>query len=63
MEWPAMLFQQLVMVPAFIAIFAAIGAWVFSCDPISEAVDVVRGGLLYGWTGALFMCEQVYAFQ
>ncbi|SFK86867.1 hypothetical protein SAMN05444581_1345 [Methylocapsa palsarum] len=58
-----MLIQQIVLVPAIIAIYAATGAWIFSCDPIAEAVDVVRGGLLYGWTGALFMCEQAYAFQ
>jgi hypothetical protein len=44
-----MLIQLTVFVPAVIAIYAATGAWVFSCDPISKTVDIVRGGLLYGW--------------
>ena len=47
-----MMIQFTVFVPAVIAIYAATGAWVFSCDPISKAPDVVRGGLLYGWAGA-----------
>jgi len=46
-----MMIQFTVFVPAVIAIYAATGAWVFSCDPISKTVDVVRGGLLYGWVG------------
>ena len=40
-----MMIQFTVFVPAVIAIYAATGAWVFSCDPISKAPDVVRGGL------------------
>ena len=62
-EWPAMMIQFTVFVPAVIAIYAATGAWVFSCDPISKTVDVVRGGLLYGWVGVLFLCAQVLALQ
>jgi hypothetical protein len=58
-EWPAMMIELTVFIPAVIAIYAATGAWVFSCDPISKTVDVVRGGLLYGWFGVLFMCVQV----
>jgi len=37
---PAMLIQLTVFVPAVIAIYAATGAWVFSCDPISKTVDI-----------------------
>jgi hypothetical protein len=44
-ETPAMLIQLTVFVPAVIAIYAATGAWVFSCDPISKTGDIVRGGL------------------
>jgi hypothetical protein len=62
-EWPAMMIQFTVFAPAVIAIYAATGAWVFSCDPISKTVDVVRGGLLYGWVGVLFVCTQVLVFQ
>jgi hypothetical protein len=61
-ERPAMLIQLTVFVPAVIAIYAATGAWVFSCDPISKTVDIVRGGLLYGWIGVLFMCARVLVF-
>jgi hypothetical protein len=62
-EWTAMMIQITAFVPAVIAIYAATGAWVFSCDPISKTVDVVRGGLLYGWVGVLFVCTQVLVFQ
>jgi len=62
-EWPAMMIQFTVFAPAVIAIYAATGAWVFSCDPISKTLDVVRGGLLYGWMGVLFVCMQVLALQ
>jgi hypothetical protein len=61
-ERPAMMIQLTVFVPAVIAIYAATGAWVFSCDPISKTVDIVRGGLLYGWIGVLFMCARVLVF-
>jgi hypothetical protein len=61
-ERPAMLIQLTVFVPAVIAIYAATGAWVFSCDPISKTVDIVRGGLLCGWIGVLFMCTRVLVF-
>ena len=44
-ERPAMLIQLTVFVPAVITIYAATGAWVFSCDPISKTVDIVWGGL------------------
>jgi hypothetical protein len=59
---PSMMIQLTVFVPAVIAIYAATGAWVFSCDPISKTVDIVRGGLLYGWIGVLFMCARVLVF-
>ena len=59
---PAMMIQLTVFVPALIAIYAATGAWVFSCDPISKTVDIVWGGLLYAWIGALFMCARVLVF-
>jgi hypothetical protein len=62
-EWPAMMIQLTVFVPAVIAIYAATGAWVFSCDPISKTVDVMLGGLLYGWVGVLFTCTQVLVFE
>ena len=62
-EWPAMMIQFIVFAPAVIAIYAATGAWVFSCDPISKTVDVVWGGLLYGWLGVLFVCAQVLVLQ
>ena len=62
-EGPAMMIQLSVFVPAVIAIYVATGAWVFSCDPISKTVDVVRGGLLYGGVGVLFMCAQILVFQ
>jgi hypothetical protein len=55
--------QFTVFVPAVIAIYAATGAWVFSCDPTSKTTDVVQGGLLYGWVGVLFLCAQVLALQ
>ena len=58
-----MMIQFTVFVPAVIAIYAATGAWVFSCDPISKTADVVHGGLVYGWVGVLFMCTQVLVFQ
>ena len=61
-ERPAMIIQLTVFVPAVIAIYAATGAWVFSCDPISKTVDIVRGGLLYGWIGVLFMCARALVF-
>ena len=61
-ERPSMMIQLTVFVPAVIAIYAATGAWVFSCDPISKTVDIVRGGLLYGWIGVLFMCARVLVF-
>jgi hypothetical protein len=54
-----MVIQLTVYVPAVVAIYAATGAWVFSCDPISKTVDIVRGGLLYGCVGLLFMCAQI----
>jgi hypothetical protein len=57
-----MMIQLNVFVPAVVAIYAATGAWVFSCDPISKTVDSVRGGLLYGWIGVLFMCARVLVF-
>src|ERR1700730_4391833 len=60
-ERPAMMSHLTVFVPAVIAIYTATGAWVFSCDPISKTVDIVRGGLLYGWIGVLFMCARVGA--
>ena len=47
-----MMIQFTYFAPAFVAIYAATGAWVFSCDPISKAPNIVRGGLLYGWAGA-----------
>ena len=50
-----MMIQLTILIPAIVAIYAATGAWVFSCDPISKTIDVVRGGLLYGWIGVLFM--------
>lgn len=56
-----MVIQLTVYVPAVVAIYAATGAWVFSCDPISKTVDIVRGGLLYGCVGLLFMCSRVPA--
>jgi nicotinamide riboside transporter PnuC len=62
-EWTAMMIQITAFVPAVIAIYAATGAWVFSCDPSSKTVDVLRGGLLYGWVGVLFMCAQVLVFR
>ena len=34
-----MMIQFTVFAPASIAIYAATGAWVFSCDPISKTVD------------------------
>jgi hypothetical protein len=58
-EWLAMIIQLTVLVPAVVAIYAATGAWVFSCDPISKTADAVRGGLLYGWLGLSFMCAEV----
>ncbi|MGC2224358.1 MAG: hypothetical protein WA624_19410, partial [Methylocella sp.] len=61
-ERPAMMIQLTVFFPAVIAIYAATGAWVYSCDPISKTVDIVRGGLLYGWIGVLFMCARVLVF-
>ena len=61
-EWPAMMIQLTVLIPAVVAIYAATGAWVFSCDPISKTIDVVRGGLLYGWVGVLFMGARVLIF-
>jgi hypothetical protein len=45
-ERPAMIIQLTVFAPAIIAIYAATSAWVFSCDPISKTVNIVRGGLL-----------------
>lgn len=57
-----MMIQLTVLIPAVVAIYAATGAWVFSCDPISKTVDVVQGGLLYGWVGLLFMCARVLIF-
>jgi hypothetical protein len=62
-EWPAMIIQLSVFIPAVIAIYTATGAWVFSCDPVSKTVDLVRGGLLYAWIGVLFTCTQVLVFQ
>jgi hypothetical protein len=61
-ERPSMMIQLTVFFPAVIAIYAATGAWVFSCDPISKTVDIVRGGLLYGWIGVLFTCARVLVF-
>ncbi len=61
-ERPSMMIQLTVFFPAVIAIYAATGAWVFSCDPTSKTVDIVRGGLLYGWVGALFTCARVLVF-
>ena len=58
-----MMIQLTILIPAIVAIYAATGAWVFSCDPISKTVDVVRGRLLYGWVGVLFLCAQVLALQ
>jgi hypothetical protein len=58
-EWLAMIVQLSVLVPAVVAIYAATGAWVFSCDPISKTTDAVWGGLLYGWIGLSFMCAEV----
>jgi hypothetical protein len=57
-----MMIQLTVLIPAVVAIYAATGAWVFSCDPISKTIDVVRGGLLYGWIGVLFMGARVLIF-
>ena len=57
-----MMIQLTVLIPAIVAIYAATGAWVFSCDPISKTIDVVRGGLLYGWIGVLFMGARVLIF-
>ena len=57
-----MMIQLTVLIPAVVVIYAATGAWVFSCDPISKAVDLVQGGLLYGWIGLLFMCARVLIF-
>jgi len=57
-----MMIQFTVFAPAVIAIYAATGAWVFSCDPISKTIDVVRGGLLYGWIGVLFMGARALIF-
>lgn len=58
-----MLIQLSVFIPAIIALYAATGAWVFSCAPVARPADVVRGGLLYGWLGLLFMCGQVLVLQ
>jgi hypothetical protein len=58
-----MIIQLSVFVPAVLAIYTSTGAWVFSCDPVSKTIDVVRGGLLYGWVGVLFICTQVLVFQ
>ena len=57
-----MMIQLTVLIPAIVAIYAATGAWVFSCDPISKTIDVVRGGLLYGWIGVLFMGARALIF-
>jgi hypothetical protein len=57
-----MMIQLTVLIPAVVAIYAATGAWVFSCDPISKTIDVVRGGLLYGWIGVLFMGARALIF-
>jgi hypothetical protein len=58
-----MLIQLTIFVPAVAAVYAATGAWVFSCDPVSKTADIVWGALLYGWTGLLFMCAQIVLFQ
>lgn len=58
-----MIIQLTVFVPAIVALYAATGAWVFSCDPISRTADVVWGGLFYGWVGIVFMCAQILVFQ
>jgi len=48
-----MIIQLSVFIPVVITIYTATGAWVFSCDPFSKTIDVVRGGLLYGWVSVL----------
>jgi len=53
-----MMIQLTVLIPAVVAIYAATGAWVFSCDPNSKNADIVEGGLLYGLAGLLFMIAQ-----
>lgn len=53
-----MIVQFAVLLPAFVAIYAATGAWVFSCEPLSRTVDVIYGGVLYGWIGFLVMCTE-----
>ena len=62
-EWLAMIIQLSVFIPVVITIYTATGAWVFSCDPFSKTIDVVRGGLLYGWVSVLFICTQFLVFQ
>jgi hypothetical protein len=57
-----MMIQLTVLIPAVVAIYAATDAWVFSCDPISKTIDVVRGGPLYGWIGVLFMGARALIF-
>ena len=59
----SMIIQLSVFIPVVIAIYTATGAWVFSCDPFSKTIDVVRGGLLYGWVSVLFICTQFLVFQ
>lgn len=58
-----MIIQLSVFIPLVITIYTATGAWVFSCDPFSKTIDVVRGGLLYGWVSVLFICTQFLVFQ
>ena len=62
-----MIIQLSVFIPVVITIYTATytatGAWVFSCDPFSKTIDVVRGGLLYGWVSVLFICTQFLVFQ
>jgi hypothetical protein len=54
-----MMVQLAVLIPAVAAIYAATGAWVFSCDPNSKNADIVEGSVLYGLAGLSFMIAKV----